>query len=217
MNRRSYFTLSTSLFFFCAHAWATDIALQGVTASRALIAVDGGKPHWFTVGESYAGITVRAIDGKSITVEADGQRQIFTFGDDDGKLGGNAANADAQQVTLHASEGGHFRTTGTINGASVQFLVDTGASTIAINSADAQRIGIDYTKGERIVGSTASGAVYAYRVKLDTVSIGGVTLNNVDGAVLPGNSPTEVLLGMSFLNRMEMQRDGDTMTLKKRY
>ena len=64
--------------------------------------------------------------------------------------------------------------------------------------------------------STANGVVPAYRVKLDEVRLGDISLNNVDGVVTIGSQPI-VLLGMSFLNRMEMKRDGETMTLKKRF
>ncbi len=120
-------------------------------------------------------------------------------------------------MTLNSSGGGHFVAQGQINGQSVQFLVDTGASFIMLGGPDARRLNINYANGQRIAISTANGVVPAYRVKLDEVRVGTITLNNVDGVVHPDAGMPVVLLGMSFLNRMEMKRDGDTMTLKKRF
>jgi aspartyl protease family protein len=131
--------------------------------------------------------------------------------------GAAVAGAGTQSVVLNASGGGHFVTAGQINGQSVQFMVDTGASFITLGGTDARRLNINYAGGQRIAMSTANGVVAAYRVKLDEVRIGTVLLNNVDGVVHPDAAMPVVLLGMSFLNRMEMKRDGETMTLKKRF
>ena len=120
------------------------------------------------------------------------------------------------QVILTADERGHFVTTGNINGATVRFLVDTGATLISMGRSEARRLGINYLEGERGLSNTANGVAPVYKVKLDTVRIGEITLNNVDALVHDHNMPW-VLLGMSFLNRVEMRRDGETLTLTKRY
>jgi aspartyl protease family protein len=99
----------------------------------------------------------------------------------------------------------------------VTFLVDTGASTIALNSATAKRIGIDYTKGRPGMATTASGYTRVYSVKLDSVKVGEIVLRNVDAGVIDGPQPETPLLGMSFLNALEMKRDGDKMELTRRY
>ena len=101
----------------------------------------------------------------------------------------------------------------------MQFLVDTGATSVTISADDARRANVKYTAAERDVMQTANGLVSAYKVKFDTIKLGDITLNNVDGVVLEGNSlgGRFGLLGMSFLSRTEMRRDGDTMTLTKRY
>ena len=104
-----------------------------------------------------------------------------------------------------------------LDGVSVRFLVDTGATLVSMSSADATRIGISYTKGERGTTYTANGPALAYRIKLDTVKVGDITLHGVDGLVLDGEKLPVILLGMSFLNRMEMRREGTSMTLIKRY
>jgi aspartyl protease family protein len=99
----------------------------------------------------------------------------------------------------------------------VRFLVDTGASLISMGASEAKRLGIDYTSGQRTASATANGVVPTYRVKLDEVKVGEITLNNVDGMVHITDNLPSTLLGMSFLNRMEMKRDGGKMTLIKRF
>ena len=100
----------------------------------------------------------------------------------------------------------------------MKFIVDTGASVVTIGTDDAKRAGILYLSGQKSLLQTANGVTPGYRVKLDTVRLGDITLNNVDGVVVEGNALGGVgLLGLSFLNRTEMKRDGDTMTLTRRY
>ncbi len=99
----------------------------------------------------------------------------------------------------------------------MRFLVDTGATSIALSAADARRLGIDYLSGQPGLMSTANGTAAAYRVRLDSVRVGDIVANNVEGAVLEGSQMPVALLGMSFLNRMEMKREGQFMVLIRRY
>jgi aspartyl protease family protein len=119
-------------------------------------------------------------------------------------------------VTLSADAGGMFVSEGAINGTPVRFVVDTGASSIALPGREAQRLGIDYRRGPQVVMNTANGVVPAYRVMLDRVKLGGIELNAVEGVVIEQGLDI-TLLGMSFLNRLEMKRDGQTMTLTRRF
>jgi aspartyl protease family protein len=111
---------------------------------------------------------------------------------------------------------GHFVTDGAVNGSPTRFLVDTGATMVAIPAADAVRLGIDYRKGQRGMTKTAGGMVQVYRVRFDTVKLGGIELTSVEGIVIEQGLDI-ALLGMSFLNRVEMKRDGQTMTLIRRF
>ena len=106
-------------------------------------------------------------------------------------------------------------TQGSINGSTVRFVVDTGATHVALSQAEAERIGINYRKGQRGVGNTANGQVVMYRVTLDSVRIGDVQVFNVEAAVVPAQME-QVLLGNSFLMRFQMKRENDTLTLDKR-
>ena len=116
---------------------------------------------------------------------------------------------------LPAADGGHFVTAGSINGKAVQFMVDTGATTIALSAVEADRIGLKYKDGERLTGNTANGTVSGYRTSLGVVRVGDVQVYNVEAAVLPMPMP-HVLLGNSFLNRFQMKRDNERMILDKK-
>jgi len=212
-------TLAGLLFLSAGVAIAADVNLNGIVGNKALLVIDGGKPRWLAVGESSPeGVKLVSVAGDTAVFELGGQRQTLKMGQSDRlSEGSSPSGAGTQSVVLKSSRDGHFITAGQINGQTVQFIVDTGASFITLGMSDAKRLSINYLGGQRVAMSTANGVVAAYHVKLDEVRVGTVTLNNVDGIVQPEASMPVVLLGMSFLNRMEMKRDGETMTLKKRF
>jgi aspartyl protease family protein len=117
---------------------------------------------------------------------------------------------------LSAGSGGHFTTQGAINGHAATFMVDTGATLVAIGAADARRMGLDYKSGQQGFASTANGVMPAWRIKLATLRIGDVEVHEVDAQVSAQPMPY-VLLGNSFLNRFQMQRDNQQMVLERRY
>ena len=197
-------------------AIATDIAVTALFSGKAVLVVDGGKPRTLAVGESTPeGVKLLSANSESAAVEYAGQRQTLLLGQ--GTRVGSSNAASNGQVTLTADARGHFVTTGAINGVSVRFLVDTGATSVALSTAEAKRLGVNYLTGSRAYTSTANGVIPVYRVKLDTVRVGEITVSNVDATVLEGAGLDIALLGMSFLNRMQMRRDGDTLTLVRRY
>ncbi len=146
----------------------------------------------------------------------EGKRQTLKMGQA-ASVAGNGGPANNDPVNLYANSRGHFYGNLSINGASLKYVVDTGATTIAMNSGDAKFAKIDYEKGEKGTASTANGLVTVYRVTLNTLKIGTITLNNVEAAVIEGGFPQEVLLGMSALNRLDMKRENSIMTLSKKY
>lgn len=197
-----------------AAAGATEVALTGTFGSTAaILSIDGGAPKTVKVGQSFGGVKVVGVEQDRATVEIDGKRRVLVRGQTHSSTGPSAAR---QSATLTAGPGGHFAAEGSVNGTSVRFLVDTGATLIALPASVAKRIGLDYRKGPVGAAQTAAGPTPAYRVKLDTVKVGGIELNNVDGVVIEQGLEVP-LLGMTFLNRVDMQRDGQTMTLTRRY
>jgi len=193
---------------------AVDINVIGLFPGKAVVVIDGGPIRTLSVGQKTAeGVILLSSDRESATFDIGGQKKKLNIGQ---HRAGPASAQSSQSTTLTADSRGHFVVEGQVNGGTVRFLVDTGATTIALSSADATRLGIDYRKGERGLVGTANGTATAYRVKLDTVQVGSIVANNVDAAVLEGNLPM-ALLGMSFLNRMDMRREGQTMVLIKRF
>ena len=193
---------------------APEVALIGVIGDKAaVLAVGGGEPKTVKVGQKWSGVTVLAVERERATVEIDGKQRVLTIG----QHYRSAALANSRPtVTLAADTRGHFFAEGAINGNPVRFLVDTGATSIALPASVAVRLGIDYRKGQRAFTSTAAGVVPYYRVRLDTVSLGAIELSGVDAGVVEGGLEV-ALLGMSFLNRLEMRRDGELMTLTRRF
>ena len=192
---------------------AQDVGLAGIMGSKAMLMINGGEPQAVPVGQTVDGVKVLSIQGDQATIEVGGKKRPLRVGQH--AIG--AGNGDgSDKIIMTADVQGHFFTTGNINGTSVRFLVDTGASMISLGATDARRIGLDFNRGQKALTNTANGQVVVSKVQLDTVRIAGVTLHNVDALIHQNEMPI-ALLGMSFLNRMEMQRDGSTMTLKKRF
>jgi aspartyl protease family protein len=199
-----------------AVAAAADINVVALTAGKAVVTINNGKPLTMAVGQvSSEGVRMISATSDSAVFEVGGKRQTLTMGQSI-SIGGGAVNS--QRATLTADNGGHFITNAEINGISIKFMVDTGASLVTLSSGEARRAGINYLAGQKATLQTANGTTTAYRVQLDTVRLGDITLTNVEGAVVEGGVMGEHgLLGLSFLNRVVMQRDGSTMTLTRRF
>lgn len=197
-------------------AAAQQVALGGVSGSRALLIVEGGAPRFVGVGQTHQGVKLLKLDGEVATVEIDGRRQTLRVGEAPVSLGGGAAPPGSGRVVMTADSRGHFSPAGQINGRSVQFLVDTGATEVILSESEAKRINLDFAKGQRVTVSTANGQVNGHRIQLDSVRVGEAQIFGVSAIVLPQPMPS-VLLGNSFLNRFQMQRTNDQLTLERRY
>ncbi len=213
LSRKSIPLILAAGAFVCTSAWATSVSVVGLFRDKAIVSIDGGKPRTLSVGQRMGGVKLLAADSDSASFDVDGKRRTLGMGQ---SFAGGAATGERQSVSLTADARGHFAAAGSLNGYPMTFLVDTGATSIAISAAEAKRIGLDYRAGQAAGVSTAAGVVPAWRVTFNTVKVGSISVNQVEGLVVETglNVP---LLGMSFLNRMEMKRDGQTMTLTQRY
>lgn len=195
-------------------ASATEVKLVGVFGDKAaVLSIDGGPPKTVRVGQRLGDLTVISVEAERATIEVGGKRRVLQRGQTYSSSGASSA---AQSVTLSAGAGGHFWAEGQINGGAIRFVVDTGATAIAIPASDAVRLGIDYRSGRRGTTQTAAGPTAMYVVRLDSVRVGGVELTDIDAFVIE-QGLNVALLGNTFLNRMEMRREGQTMTLTKRF
>ena len=166
-------------------------------------------------GETYAGVKLLSANSEEAVVSINGKQQRLKLGE--GIYSTATLPSGNATVTLSPDRKGHFITTGTINGASMNFLVDTGATMVSMGLEDARRAGVNYLEGARGQSQTANGVTPIYKVKLGSVKLGDITLNDVDGVVHEKSSLPVVLLGMSFLGQLEMRREGKSLTLTKRY
>ncbi len=194
-------------------AQAADVAVAGLFAGRAVLVVDGGAPQTVKVGgRTREGVVLKAATRDTATLEHEGRVFVARLGEQVA----SSAGTPASEISLQADGGGHFFTGARINGVAVDALVDTGATLVAMGRNEAVRLGIDYRAGTIGQSATANGLATIWRVRLDAVEVGGVRVLGVDAAVHETDLPV-VLLGMSFLNRMDWRREGDRLLLKKRY
>jgi aspartyl protease family protein len=196
-------------------AQAQSVALAGMLGSKALLVVNGTSPKTVAAGETHEGVKVISTSGDTAVVEQDGKRSTLRVGEAPVHMGANKSGGKGNRIVLVAGSGGHFMTAGQVNGKAAQFMVDTGATSVAMSSQDAERAGINYRAGRPVTMSTANGNTQGFQIKLDSVRVGDVEVLNVDAVVTPQPMPF-MLLGNSFLTRFQMLRENDQMTLTKR-
>lgn len=197
-------------------AEAQSVAMTGGMGSKVLLVVNGGAPRALAAGDTHQGVRVVSVASDRAVVEVAGQRQTVMLGGAPVSIGGRGGSAGGTHIVLTAGQGGHFLTLGQINGRSTQFMVDTGATSIAMSAEEARRLGLAFENGPKIYGNTANGPVTGYRVTLTSVRIQDVEVHNVEAAVLPLPMP-HILLGNTFLTRFQMKRENDTLTLTRRF
>jgi aspartyl protease family protein len=196
----------------------SQVSVVGLFSGRALLMINGKGPQNLAVGQtSQEGVKLVSADSTQAIVEVDGKLRTLVMGQGVSVGSHDAQGNGAQSVTLYSNQDGHFLGDGSINGYPVKFILDTGATSVTMSSAQARRIGLDYLSGQAGYSATAAGTVKAWGVSLNSVKMGAMVLNQVPGVVIEGDNPPLVLLGMSALNRLEMKRDGIAMTLIKKY
>lgn len=200
-------------------AWAAaqSVSLAGQMGSKALLVIDG-QTQTLAVGESARGVRLLKLDNGEAVVEAGGRQSTLRAGAGPAKLAagvGGAPAGGAREVVIPVGPGGHFVVGGAINGRPVQFLVDTGATLVAMSVAEADRLGLDWKGGERGMAQTANGNAPAFHLTVSSLRVGDVELANVGVLVMPASMPG-ILLGNSALSRFTMRRDADVLRLTVR-
>ena len=202
-------------FFACSAAFAQTVSMSGSLGDKALLMIDGA-PRTVATGATVQGVKLVSVTGNDAVVEIKGKRVTVLMGGAQVSLGGQASSGGGSQIVLTAGSGGHFITAGGINGKAVRFMVDTGATSVAMSIAEAEHIGLNYHHGQRMYVGTANGNVPAYKVRLAEVRVGDVVVYDIEAMVVPAQMEF-ILLGNSFLTRFQMKRENETMTLSKRF
>ena len=207
--------VATLLLATAAATSAQTVSMGGSLGNNALLVVDG-KARTVAVGATVDGVRLVSVSGNDAVVEVKGKRFTVRLGDAQVNLGGKASEGGGKQIVLTAQGGGHFNATGTINGKTARFVVDTGATFVSMDQYEADRLGIDWKNGRRGMSRTANGDAPYYTTTLPSVRIGDVQVYDVPAIVTPAPMPY-ILLGNSFLSRFQMKRENDVMTLDLRY
>ena len=200
----------------CSIAWSKNlnIVVVGLFNNQAVIEINH-KQQLLRVGKtSPEGVKLISANSKKAVLEIDGVKRTYQLGQ---HISSSYSSTTAQAEVDLWPTNGMYLTTGIVNGYTVDFVVDTGATAIALNAATAQRVGLDYLESRKVLIKTASGSEIGYEVNLDSVQIGDIKLSDVRAMVIDGKEPQRALLGMTFLNQLEMVRTGEKMNLKKKY
>lgn len=213
---RSLLVLCAGLLLAGPLAAAPQVQVVGLFPGAAVVTVDGQR-QLLKVGQSGpAGVSLVSADARGAVLRVDGVERAFALSREYSAEG--YAEPQRQQLSIARGLGGHYWVAGSINSQGVQFLVDTGASSVAMNEAQASRLGIDYqNRGLPMQVNTAGGTVPAWRVHLDRVKVGSIELLGVEAAVVAGGSPSDVLLGMSFLNRVGWREEQGVLRLEAKH
>ncbi len=189
------------------------IEVRGLFKNGAVLVVNG-EQHLLRAGQtSPDGVRLIAADTRKAVVEVNGQRRTLTLSK---QIASSFAPLQKRTTTVPRNAYNQYLVTGSINGVNTEMLVDTGASAVAMSSTTAESLGINYRNDKnKGMARTASGLVTSYRVQLDAVSVGEITLRNVPAYVNDGAYPEVVLLGMSFLRHLEMRDRGGVMVLEQ--
>jgi len=192
----------------------SQIEVQALFGGKAIVMIDGQR-RTLSIGQtSPEGVKLIDADSKQAVLEVDGKAKTYKPG---GAISLSYARPEHHEEKIYADDRGMFRSVGTINGRTVRFLLDTGATTVAMNKSQAKQLGVNYRmNGERVIISTASDNVKGYRVRLKSVSLGKIKQRNVEAMVIDGDHPGPILLGMSFLGKLKVEKAGEIMKIRQR-
>ena len=197
-----------------AFVWpVAPVEVVGLFKDRAVVRIPGGEVM-LKVGETKQGIELLSADATQAHVKYKGENYRLSLSN---RVSGQFQPVTNSHVSITSDQFGQYRIDGAVNHQRTSFLVDTGASVVALSSDDAYGMGIDYESGEQGVVYTAQGTTDSYFVVLDRVEVGGITAYNVRGAVIEGAYPIEPLLGMSFLRRVRMEENLGVLTLTQQH
>lgn len=205
--------LLVNLALSVANADETRVKVIALFADKALLQV-GEQKKIVSKGETFEGVLLQSASGRGAVVVVDGNEMKLGLNQ---SIAGNFKKPERNSLRIYPDALGMYFVDGAINGEKTRFLVDTGATYVTLSGNKAGQLGIDFRKGSPSQVQTAAAVVTAWTVKLDSVSVGGIRMSNIDATVIAGDQPFEVLLGNSFLQHTRMQKAGAVLELKKRF
>ena len=201
------------LFSLSFNVWsANSITVKGLFKGAALLIIDG-EQILLKEGKSKYDVKLIEATSRDALLEINGKRQRVGLSK---QVGGTYQQAENKVVRIASQRGGHHWVRGAVNGRSVDFFVDTGASLIAFNLSTAKRLGIDYRNGEPGLMNTANGVTEMRLVTLKKVTVGEITLHNVRASVSLNDALKVALLGNSFLSRTNMRTENGVLIMESK-
>jgi aspartyl protease family protein len=192
-----------------------QIMVEALFSGQAVVLIDGKRRLLKLNKPSPEGLVLISADSRAAVIEIDGERRNYPLGS---HVSTRYSDPDQISAKIWRDQNGSYTTVGSINGRTVKFLVDTGATAVAMSSTYARRLGLSYKlEGSPIYVNTANGRAPAYEVELDRVQVGDIVLRNVRGFVIDNADSGHVLLGMSFLNRVKMEDEGAALMLHRKF
>lgn len=205
--------LTLFIFAFAPLCFGLEIEAKMLAQGSAVLVIDGTQRMLREGSRSPEGVLLVSADGKKAVLEVEGKRKTISLSR---SIGSQFKQATKTEFRVASGRGGHHYTKGLINGMPVDMVVDTGASTIAMNRFVAERLGIDYRAGTPIIVGTANGNTKAFRVTLASVSVGNIVVHQVEAAVSTTDSPSVVLLGNSYLSKVDLKIDQGVLVLREK-
>ena len=191
-----------------------QVKVIALFTDKAMLQIDGQRKIVET-GETFAGVLLESASGRGAVVVVDGKR--LQLGLNQSAIASSYKKPERSSLKIFADAAGVYTVEGKINGKRTRFVVDTGATNVTISGKKASQLDIDYRKGRKGSLQTATAVVPSWNIRLDSVSVGGIRVSNVEATVVEGDQPVDVLLGNSFLRHTVMQKAGSAMELKKRF
>jgi aspartyl protease family protein len=194
---------------------APAVRVLALFPDKAMLEIDGQRKVIAAGDSGPGGVQLISADPARAVVEIDGVRQELRLGS---AVSATYRPSERREIRILKDRRGGYFVEGLINGQPVRFLVDTGATSIAMSEVQAKRLGIQHrVDGLRVGVGTASGNAIGHQVTLRSVSVGGVQLNDLRAVVIDGDSPRDVLLGMNVLSRFEMDQRENLLILRTKY
>lgn len=187
-----------------------NVDVVGLYHDAAVLNIDGNRQLLKKGERSDEGVRLISANSREAVIEYKGRQTTLNLTN---KVGSHYQPPTKTSVSIPLNDRGQYMTRGSINDRSVRFLVDTGATIVAMNSQTARELGVDISEGRPMRASTAGGDRQSWQVTLDNIEIGGIKVRNVPAAVLEGNHPENILLGMTFLRNVEMTEKAGLLML----
>lgn len=192
-----------------------SVRVLALFPGKAMLEIDGQRRVLAAGASDSSGVRLLSSSPAEAVVEIDGRRETLVLGS---AVAATYAPPERREVRILKDNrrDGYF-VDGLINGQSVRFLVDTGATSIAMSEQHAAQLGIAHrVDGMRVGVGTASGQAVGHRVMLREVSVGGIRLTDIRAVVIDGDSPVHILLGMNVLGEFELEQRENLLILRSK-